>query len=339
MGSRDFGAATKLTDMGLTSISSVQLMVALEKKFGYSPNVSELQGGMRILDIENALVRRWRKGSPAQAQPEETGTVLSAPLTQTQLGIYLECRMDETSDKYSIPFLLKVGHDTDEKRLADAIRAAVEAHPAMKSSIEPSKNGGAEMIAHPDLPWDIAMETSALEDSALEKELSQEKIIFKLSRAPLFRFRIVKSKTSLYLSMIFHHILMDGTSAAVLLEDIERAYQGEKLQKESYDSLRLGLDENELRKTDALKLSDDIGEARGLFSEEATPVQKIGYRELTGLIAKLPPDARTIFNMFVIEGYSHKEIAQTLGLNEATTRSKLQRARIRLQEMIKGFEK
>jgi len=94
-----------------------------------------------------------------------------------------------------------------------------------------------------------------------------------------------------------------------------------------------------LRKTDALKLSDDIGEARGLFSEEATPVQKIGYRELTGLIAKLPPDARTIFNMFVIEGYSHKEIAQTLGLNEATTRSKLQRARIRLQEMIKGLEK
>ena len=94
-----------------------------------------------------------------------------------------------------------------------------------------------------------------------------------------------------------------------------------------------------LRKTDALKLSDDIGEARGLFSEEATPVQKIGYRELTGLIAKLPPDARTIFNMFVIEGYSHKEIAQTLGLNEATTRSKLQRARVRLQEMIKGLEK
>ena len=83
----------------------------------------------------------------------------------------------------------------------------------------------------------------------------------------------------------------------------------------------------------------DAGEARGLFSEEATPVQKIGYRELTGLIAKLPPDARTIFNMFVIEGYSHKEIAQTLGLNEATTRSKLQRARIRLQEMIKGLEK
>ncbi len=94
-----------------------------------------------------------------------------------------------------------------------------------------------------------------------------------------------------------------------------------------------------LRKTDALKLSDDISEARSLSSEEATPVQQIGYKELMELIAALPGDARTVFNMYVIEGYSHREIAQALGLNEATTRSKLQRARIRLQEMIKEREK
>ena len=94
-----------------------------------------------------------------------------------------------------------------------------------------------------------------------------------------------------------------------------------------------------LRRTDALKLSDDIAEARTLFSEEATPVQKMGYRELMGLIGKLPADARTVFNMYVIEGYSHKEIADALGFTEATSRSKLQRARMRLQEMIKEHEK
>jgi RNA polymerase sigma-70 factor (ECF subfamily) len=94
-----------------------------------------------------------------------------------------------------------------------------------------------------------------------------------------------------------------------------------------------------LRKTDALKLSDDIEEARKLFTEEATPVQKMGYRELMALIERLPADARTVFNMYVIEGYSHKEIAEALGFNEATSRSKLQRARIRLQEMIKEQEK
>ena len=91
-----------------------------------------------------------------------------------------------------------------------------------------------------------------------------------------------------------------------------------------------------LRRTDALKLSDDISEARSLSSPEATPVQEIGYKELMRLISSLPPDARTVFNMYVIEGYSHKEIAEELGMTEATSRSKLQRARLRLQEMIKN---
>ena len=94
-----------------------------------------------------------------------------------------------------------------------------------------------------------------------------------------------------------------------------------------------------LRRTDALKLSDDISEARSLSSPEATPVQEIGYKELMRLISSLPPDARTVFNMYVIEGYSHKEIADELGISEATSRSKLQRARLRLQEMIKNEKK
>ena len=90
-----------------------------------------------------------------------------------------------------------------------------------------------------------------------------------------------------------------------------------------------------LRKTDALGMSDDIEEARTLFTEEASPIQKIGYKELMKMIAALPPDARVVFNMYVVEGYSHKDIADQLGCTEATSRSKLQRARIRLQEMIR----
>ena len=90
-----------------------------------------------------------------------------------------------------------------------------------------------------------------------------------------------------------------------------------------------------LRKNDVLGISDDISEARTLHTEEATPLENMGYKELMKLIAALPPDARTVFNMYVIEGYSHKDIAEQLGCTEATSRSKLQRARLQLQEMIR----
>lgn len=91
----------------------------------------------------------------------------------------------------------------------------------------------------------------------------------------------------------------------------------------------------QLRKNDALAGSDDIDTARSLSSEAPSAMETLGYRELMKLIASLPEGLRTVFNLYVIEGYSHKEIAEALGMEEATSRSKLQRARIRLQELMK----
>ena len=94
-----------------------------------------------------------------------------------------------------------------------------------------------------------------------------------------------------------------------------------------------------LRKTDALKLSTDIEEARRLSSDDPSALQKIGYQELLRLIAELPPGFRTVFNMYVVEGYSHKEIGEALGISEVTSRSQLQRARKMLQDKIKELER
>jgi len=90
-----------------------------------------------------------------------------------------------------------------------------------------------------------------------------------------------------------------------------------------------------LRKVDALKLSDDLEAARGLSGDTSSQLQNIGYKELMKLISSLPAGYRTVFNMSVIEGYSHKEIAAALGISEATSRSQLQRARMLLQELIR----
>ncbi|MBO7641246.1 MAG: sigma-70 family RNA polymerase sigma factor [Bacteroidales bacterium] len=91
----------------------------------------------------------------------------------------------------------------------------------------------------------------------------------------------------------------------------------------------------ELRKKDALKMSEDLETAWNVSSDGVSQVQSVGYHELLKLIASLPPGYRTVFNLSVIEGYSHKEIAQTLGITEVTSRSQLQRARVMLQEKIK----
>ena len=93
-----------------------------------------------------------------------------------------------------------------------------------------------------------------------------------------------------------------------------------------------------LRKKDALKMSDDLEAAKGVRTETASQVQNIGYKELMSLIMTLPPGFRTVFNMYAIEGYSHKEIGEMLGISETTSRTQLSRARIWLQNKIKERE-
>jgi len=93
-----------------------------------------------------------------------------------------------------------------------------------------------------------------------------------------------------------------------------------------------------LRKNDVMRQSEDIETAWSVSSEDPGALQKISYNELMGLIAALPAGFRTVFNMFVVEGYSHKEIAGELGITEATSRSQLQRARVILQNKIKKLK-
>lgn len=93
-----------------------------------------------------------------------------------------------------------------------------------------------------------------------------------------------------------------------------------------------------LRKKDALKMSEELDVARGMKAEMTTQIQSIGYKELMQLITTLPPGFRTVFNMYAIEGFSHKEIGEMLGISETTSRTQLSRARVWLQNKIKERE-
>ncbi|AFK04689.1 RNA polymerase, sigma-24 subunit, ECF subfamily [Emticicia oligotrophica DSM 17448] len=64
-------------------------------------------------------------------------------------------------------------------------------------------------------------------------------------------------------------------------------------------------------------------------------ISKLSTEEIMSLVRKLTPMYRMVFMLYVIEGYKHKEIAEQLGIQEGTSKSNLQDARIKLQEMIR----
>ncbi|HZX74089.1 MAG TPA: RNA polymerase sigma factor [Cyclobacteriaceae bacterium] len=66
---------------------------------------------------------------------------------------------------------------------------------------------------------------------------------------------------------------------------------------------------------------------------------QLGEEDLMKMIEELPAGYRIVFNMYVIDGYSHKEIAEQLGISENTSKSQLSRARAILQRTLIELEK
>jgi RNA polymerase sigma-70 factor (ECF subfamily) len=66
--------------------------------------------------------------------------------------------------------------------------------------------------------------------------------------------------------------------------------------------------------------------------------QLLLYKELIILIKELPPAYRVVFNMYVVDGYTHNEIAGLLNIPTGTSKSSLSRARELLQQSLKKIE-
>ena len=89
-----------------------------------------------------------------------------------------------------------------------------------------------------------------------------------------------------------------------------------------------------LRKTDVLREATDLDHSMELVHPDSSVISTLSAEELMRLIQELPAGFRTVFNLFAIEGYSHKEISEMLSITESTSRSQFTRAKQILQRKI-----
>jgi len=84
--------------------------------------------------------------------------------------------------------------------------------------------------------------------------------------------------------------------------------------------------------------TEDLDQAYEVRSGDVDAVSQCTEQEILAAIRQLSPAYRTVFNLYVIEGYPHKEIAANLGITESTSRSNLVKARMKLQDILSSFK-
>lgn len=82
------------------------------------------------------------------------------------------------------------------------------------------------------------------------------------------------------------------------------------------------------------KFTDTIDEQHENRFESHLNSDMSSYKDLLRLIKELPLGYRTVFNLYAVEGYNHKEIAEMLGISEGSSKSQLSRARQVLQQKL-----
>lgn len=89
-----------------------------------------------------------------------------------------------------------------------------------------------------------------------------------------------------------------------------------------------------LRRSDVLREATDWDHTAEQPHTESTVIDRLSAAELMEVVNSLPTGFRTVFNLFAVEGYSHKEIGEMLAITESTSRSQYSRAKQLLQRKI-----
>lgn len=88
----------------------------------------------------------------------------------------------------------------------------------------------------------------------------------------------------------------------------------------------------EIRKNKNIQIA--LEDAKEVKSLQTLPAENLEEEDLMKLLYQLPEGCRLVFNLYVIEGYKHKEIAEMLKISEGTSKSQLNLAKSKLKEML-----
>ncbi len=241
LGYTEFGITTDIYEAGLTSITAIKLNILISKAFDIVIKTSDIKDHPTIQMLEG-FVKTAGKETKREIQE-------NYPLTNTQEGIFIECTANMGSTIYNIPYLLKLDKKVDLDKLAEAIDSTVAAHPYLKTRLFMSDEG--EVLQKRD--------DAFIYKTQIINGMNRETLVrpYMLFNEQLFRFEIHRTCDGNYLFLDIHHIVADGTSLGIILNDINRAYSGEKLEVEAYTSYDLALDNRDALASDAYKNAEN----------------------------------------------------------------------------------
>lgn len=246
---KNFGVTANLREFGMDSFLSIEFALRIRQKMKFAIDSKEI--------IRTPVIRQIAKHFNADGYAAGTDTVYPRrkyyPLTENQRGLYFEWKMNRAALQYNIPMVVKYAC-YDAYKLKEAVCAAVNAHSYIKTKIV-TAHGEKMLLRRDDAEVNVTIEAV---DGEPDVRFFQSKVKpFDIENDGLYRLTIYKTVNSVYLFMDIHHIIFDGLSVKIFLEDLQKAYWGETLNKEVYTAFENSLDEKNIIYSDKYEKAEE----------------------------------------------------------------------------------
>ena len=217
-------------DLGGHSLIAYRAVERLRIRCGADINVKMLFDSPTVAEFSAQIQARQCTAPGTSSAIPRARAVGPRPLSHAQEGLWFLDRLNGSSALYNVPFAIRLRGSIDNHVLQVAINEQVTRHPALRTRFE-SVHGNA--VQHIESGTTVALELVDLavipggtRDTALHRAMGERACApFELGRAPLIRATLFRlDERDRVLMFVVHHIVFDGWSSNVLMEELGQCY-------------------------------------------------------------------------------------------------------------------
>lgn len=219
-------------------------------------------------------------------------------MTEAQIGVYIDCLEAPEDTTYNVSAWIRLSKDTDVERYVDAILRVADAHPMFFVTAELVDGIPCMRYQRKEIFVDRVKATS------VEEELKRFIRPFDLKNGPLYRFEICDCDNDILFLIDLHHLIADGTSMRLLVQQVEAAYRGEDILPEELTQFDISAYEKDM------KSGERYRRAQEFFEDKLKGVSAMslpGFTQSEGNISsgygRIEKRSSNLFNIDVVKRF------------------------------------
>ena len=269
-----FGVTTDLVKLGLNSLSAIKIAYEISSVWGVQLSIKELNDAKDIRSLAS-LIKNPTESKEVTHEKQDL-----YPLSQNQLGVYFESIKYPDKLIYNTTSTVDLGADIDVEKLKSSIVNLVNKYTYLKSILF-EENGKTYLKRQDDEPVSVDVYESLATDE-IKNSFARP---FDLFEGPLYRFKIYTTADKTTLLMDVHHILFDGTSVNLFINELLDEYDDANDAEEVSSGFDFILDEKELEGSEKYIKAKEFFEDRLADIEDVTSIEPDihGSKELGSL--------------------------------------------------------